>query len=119
VRLGAGSAPPGGRCQELALSAAFALDEAGARGEGIAILAAGTDGRDGATDAAGAVVDARSWRAVRNAGRDPERDLVEHDSHRALDAIGALVRVGPTGTNVGDVVIGIVAIADVEIAEGP
>lgn len=108
VRLGASVTAPGGRCQELALSAAFALAEAGERGAGIALLAAGTDGRDGPTDAAGAVVDEGSWGAIRDAGRDPERDLVEHDSHRALDSVHALLRVGPTGTNVGDVVIGIV-----------
>ena len=102
-----GEAPPGlgGRCQELALAAAHVLD--GARA-GVALLAAGTDGRDGPTDAAGAIVDGRTWRAVAEAGRDPARDLAAHDAYRALDAAGALVRVGLTGTNVMDVVIGVV-----------
>jgi glycerate 2-kinase len=94
----------GGRCQELALAAARTL--AGA-GPGIALLAAGTDGRDGPTDAAGAIVDGDTWNAIRGAGRDPERDLGAHDAYHALDAAHALLRPGLTGTNVMDVVIGI------------
>ncbi len=108
VRLGAGAPVAGGRCQELALAAADALRAEGERGDGISILAAGTDGRDGNTDAAGAVVDGETWDAVRNAGRDPGDDLAGHRSHDALDAVGALLRTGLSGTNVGDVVIGIV-----------
>jgi glycerate-2-kinase len=102
-----GDEPPGlgGRCQELALAAARVLDGAPA---GVALLAAGTDGRDGPTDAAGAIVDGRTWRAAADAGRDPARDLIAHDAYRALDAAGALLKVGLTGTNVMDVVIGIV-----------
>jgi glycerate 2-kinase len=100
-----GSSPGlGGRCQELALAAARAL--MGARPEA-ALLAAGTDGRDGPTDAAGAIVDADTWDAIRRAGRDPQRDLGAHDAYRALDAADALLRPGLTGTNVMDVVIGI------------
>lgn len=102
-----GEAPPGlgGRCQELALAAARVLE--GTR-SGITLLAAGTDGRDGPTDAAGAIVDGATWQAVTAAGRDPARDLAAHDAYRALDAAGALLKVGLTGTNVMDVVIGVV-----------
>jgi hydroxypyruvate reductase len=94
----------GGRCQELALSAARAL--AGAP-RGVVLLAAGTDGRDGPTDAAGAIVDGSTWSAIAAAGRDPASDLAAHDAYRALDAAGALLRPGLTGTNVMDVVIGV------------
>lgn len=100
--------PPGGRCQELALAAAGALDAGGDEAEGITILAAGTDGRDGTTDAAGARIDRASWRAIRDAGIDPARALAAHDAHTALREIGALLRPGSTGTNVMDVVIGLV-----------
>ena len=103
VTLGS-SAGLGGRCQELALAAARALMEAR---PGAALLAAGTDGRDGPTDAAGAIVDGDTWNAIRRAGRDPQRDLGAHDAYRALDAANALLRPGLTGTNVMDVVIGI------------
>jgi glycerate 2-kinase len=94
----------GGRCQELALAVAKVIY--GAPG-GITVLAAGTDGRDGPTDAAGAVVDHTTWRAIINAGRDPSSDLVQHNAYRALDTAGALLRPGLTGTNVMDVVIGL------------
>jgi len=100
----------GGRCQHLALAAARALKELGGLGRGIAILAAGTDGRDGPTDAAGAVVDAATWDAIRAAGRDPAAHLAGRDAFPALDAAGALLRTGHSGTNVRDVVVGMVAI---------
>jgi glycerate-2-kinase len=93
----------GGRSQELALSAARAL----AGLSGVALLAAGTDGRDGPTDAAGAIVDGSTWSAIAAAGRDPATDLARHDAYPALDAAGALFRPGLTGTNVMDLVIGL------------
>ena len=106
----------GGRNQELALAAAEVLGGAeGQRGPkglpdgrgGAALLSAGTDGRDGPTDAAGAIVDSRTWQAIRKAGRDPSADLARHDAYHALDAAGALLRPGLTGTNVMDIVIGL------------
>ena len=100
--------PPGGRCQELALAAARVLDEAGERAAGICLLAAGTDGRDGPTDAAGAMVDAGTWGLIHAAGTDPALALARHDSYAALDRAGALFKPGPTGTNVMDIVIGVV-----------
>lgn len=108
VRLGAGEPAAGGRCQELALAAADALRAESDRATGLTLLAAGTDGRDGNTDAAGAIVDAATWDAVVVAGRDPATDLAEHRSHEALDAVSALLRTGLSGTNVGDVVVGLV-----------
>ena len=94
---------PGGRAQELALSAARSLGSK--KGRGITILAAGTDGRDGPTDAAGAFVDAGTWEAIRKTGQDPERDLATHGPYPALDAVEGLFKTGPTGTNVMDVVM--------------
>ncbi len=93
----------GGRSQELALAAARGL----AGTTGITVLAAGTDGRDGPTDAAGAIVDGSTWAAIAATGRDPAVDLSRHDAYPALDAAGALFRPGLTGTNVMDVVIGV------------
>ena len=95
----------GGRCQELALSAARVLHEAGAAASGISILAAGTDGRDGATEAAGAMVDPSTWSAIASSGRDPAQALASHESNSALRAAGALIPRRETGTNVNDVVI--------------
>jgi glycerate 2-kinase len=106
VTIPAGNNISGGRCQELALAAARELHERGAP-PGVALLAAQTDGRDGDTDAAGAVVDATSWERIASSGRDPGSDLANHASHDALDAAGALLRTDLTGTNVSDVMIGI------------
>jgi glycerate 2-kinase len=90
----------GGRCQQLALAAAVAL--AGVPG---VLLAAGTDGVDGPTDAAGACVDGTTVDRARACGFDPERALAATDSHPLLDATGDLLRTGATGTNVADVVV--------------
>ncbi|MCC6319759.1 MAG: DUF4147 domain-containing protein [Gemmatimonadaceae bacterium] len=106
VTIPAGAQGRGGRCQELALACALEWHALGARS--ITLLAAGTDGRDGPTDAAGAVVDAHTIDAIRNAGRDPRADLRAHDSGNALDAAGALLLTGPTGTNVNDVVLALI-----------
>ncbi len=103
-----GRAASGGRCQELALAAARVLHEAGENGAGITLLAAGTDGRDGATDAAGAIVDSTTWSNIVTAGGDPAHALALHESHDALRVANALIPRRETGTNVNDVVIGIV-----------
>ena len=97
-------AGPGGRCQELALSAARVLRGAPAH---VALLAAGTDGRDGPTDAAGAVVDGTTWDRIAAAGRHPERDLLRHDAYAALENADALLKTGLTGTNVMDIVVAV------------
>jgi glycerate 2-kinase len=97
----------GGRCQELALAAARIFHEAGDNAAGITLLAAGTDGRDGATDAAGAAVDSTTWSAIAAGGRDPAQALAAHESHGALRAANALIARRETGTNVNDVVIGV------------
>jgi hydroxypyruvate reductase len=103
VTIGDRGAGSGGRSQELALVAARVL-----RGmPTVALLAAGTDGRDGPTDAAGAIVDGTTWSRIAATGRDPERDLHHHDSYAALASADALVKTGPTGTNVMDVVIAV------------
>ncbi len=89
---------PGGRNQEAALAAAEVL--AGTDGVFVAL---GSDGVDGTTDAAGAAVDGGTWAEIEAMGLDPGALLAANDAHRALDAVGALIRTGPTGTNVADV----------------
>ena len=94
----------GGRNQELALSAALSL-------EGVAeaeIMALATDGSDGPTDAAGAIVDGETAARARRLGLDPRRALAENDSYPLLEAAGALMITGPTGTNVNDLLVALV-----------
>ena len=87
----------GGRNQEAAL--AVAIDIAG---EDITFLACGTDGIDGPTPAAGAVVDGGTAARAAAIGIDLERSLSRNDSHTALSSAGATVVRGDTGTNVAD-----------------
>ncbi len=108
VRLGEAPTGQGGRNQELALAAARSLAGAPTGHGAVTLLAAGTDGRDGPTDAAGAIVDGETWEKIRRAGRDPDRDLAQHNSFPALASADALLHTGLTGTNVMDVVIGVV-----------
>jgi hydroxypyruvate reductase len=91
----------GGRNQELALAAALALDGV----PGLALMALGTDGTDGPTDAAGGLVDGQTAARARALGLDLWQALADNDSYSALDALGALVKTGPTGTNVNDLLI--------------
>jgi hydroxypyruvate reductase len=91
----------GGRCQELALAAALAIE--GDRDT--VVLAAGTDGTDGPTDAAGGLVDGGTAARIRAAGMDPASALDANDSHAALGASGDLLVSGPTRTNLLDVYI--------------
>lgn len=88
----------GGRNQHGALAAAITIE-----GTDTVFASFGTDGVDGPTDAAGAVVDGGTAGAIRAAGIDPVAALENCDSHPALEAVGALIRTGPTGTNVADV----------------
>jgi glycerate 2-kinase len=93
----------GGRNTHVALNAAKLLRA----GETLTILAAGTDGTDGATTDAGAVIDAGTLERAELGGCDVERALREFDSGVALEAAGDLLHTGPTGTNVGDLLIGL------------
>lgn len=92
----------GGRNQEVALAAALHLDRAEADA---VVLSGGTDGVDGPTDAAGGWASPRTADAARRAGLDPAARLADNDAYAALDAAGALVRTGPTHTNVADVIV--------------
>lgn len=94
----------GGRNQDLALRLSL-LAEARDLPHDWVFLSAGTDGRDGPTDAAGAIVDAFTPARIRVAGTDPVAALAENDSYPALAASGDLIRIGATGTNVADLQI--------------
>jgi len=88
----------GGRNQELALAAALAL-------EGLAhvvLVALGTDGTDGPTDAAGAVATGETIVRARAMGLGPAAHLENNDAYPFFEALGDLIRTGPTGTNVND-----------------
>ncbi len=91
----------GGRSQELALAAALELDG----GPPIALLAAGTDGNDGPTDAAGAYADEGTLARSRRAGLDARAALAANDSHAFFRAEGGLFVTGPTRTNVMDLAL--------------
>ena len=91
----------GGRNQEFALAAAPALDRLGA----CVFAGVGTDGIDGPTDAAGAVVDASTMTRARDRGLDAAAALRNNDAYSFFRSLGDLIRTGPTGTNVGDLQI--------------
>jgi glycerate 2-kinase len=93
----------GGRNQHLALAAARLL----AGQSHMMLLAAGTDGTDGVTDDAGALVDSETCARLALAEIDADDCMSRADSGTALAASGDLIHTGPTGTNVGDLVIGL------------
>jgi glycerate 2-kinase len=94
----------GGRNQELALGAGLALEGA----QGILVASLGTDGVDGPTPAAGALVDGTTLARARERGLDPHDALHRNDTFPFFDALGDLLLSGPTGTNVMDLVVTLV-----------
>ena len=88
----------GGRNQEFALVSAFEIQDQ----ENIIALSAGTDGTDGPTDAAGAIVDAHTLLRARSMGIDPESHLANNDAYHFFKQLDGLLITGPTLTNVMD-----------------
>jgi len=88
----------GGRSLELALSAAESLDGY----PEVALLAAGSDGKDGSSSAAGALVDGGTMARARKRGVDARDALQRHDTEAFFRRVGGLLVTGPTGTNVSD-----------------
>jgi hydroxypyruvate reductase len=93
----------GGRAQHLALAAAIVL----AGRTDVALLAAGTDGTDGPTEDAGAIVDGQTVARGELGGLDPKGALDAADTGSFLEAAGDLIHTGPTGTNVMDLCVGV------------
>ncbi len=87
----------GGRNQEFTLAAALYLEP------GVVVLSAGTDGTDGPTDATGAIADSETLQKAKARGLDPRAALDNHDAYPFFDALGDLIKTGPTGTNVMDI----------------
>lgn len=96
----------GGRNQEATLAAAQVLADAP---RPIAFLSGGTDGIDGPTDAAGAWATPQTLRRARQQGLDPDAHLQANNSYPFFEALDALVKTGPTHTNVMDVQVGLIA----------
>jgi glycerate 2-kinase len=94
----------GGRCQEFTLALVSEL----AAMRDVIVLAAGTDGSDGPTDAAGAIADSTTIERARTKGLDVRRALTENDSNRVFAALGDLVVTGPTGSNLMDLYLGLI-----------
>lgn len=88
----------GGRNQEIALAAAIGIAEL----RDVAVFSIGSDGTDGPTDAAGGYADGATLSRLRERGMDAAAYLANNDSYTALGAVDALIKTGPTGTNVND-----------------
>jgi glycerate 2-kinase len=96
----------GGRNQEFALGCAEVLASSGTTA---AVASVGTDGIDGPTDAAGAVADNTTTERARAAKLAPSAFLERNDAYRFFQELGDLVITGPTGTNVGDLQVVLLA----------
>jgi glycerate 2-kinase len=90
----------GGRSQELALACAVVIDS----WEGISLLSAGTDGTDGPTDAAGAIVNGTTCKRAQEKNLNPREFLLANDSYAFFESLGDLLKTGPTRTNVMDII---------------
>jgi glycerate 2-kinase len=95
----------GGPNQEFVLALAVELEGV----EGWAAFAADTDGNDGPTSAAGGMATGATAASIREGGVDPDQALARNDAHAALEAGGALITTGPTGTNVNDLRVALIS----------
>jgi hydroxypyruvate reductase len=95
----------GGRNQEFALAAVDLVASLGT----VVAASIGTDGIDGPTDAAGAVVDATTRSRAQASGLDPADFLRDNNAYAFFAALGDLIHTGPTGTNVGDLQVFLIA----------
>jgi hydroxypyruvate reductase len=91
----------GGRAQQFALTAAMAMQNA----PHISLLAGGTDGTDGPTDAAGAMVNGNTIANARSKGLEAEKYLNNNDAYTFFEKAGGLLKTGPTQTNVMDIIV--------------
>ena len=94
----------GGRNQEIALAAASLI-----AGLDAAVCSFGSDGTDGPTDAAGGYTDGDSLELLERNGWDVGAVLADNDAYHALKSIGGLIMTGPTGTNVNDAAVALIA----------
>jgi glycerate 2-kinase len=89
----------GGRTQEISLAAALKMGGM----DGVVVASLSTDGVDGPTDAAGAIVDGKTMSRAAEMDLNPEEFLAENDSYNFFSKLGDVIFTGPTGTNVNDV----------------
>ena len=94
----------GGRNQEMALAAAQGI----AGIQNAAVICVGSDGTDGPTDAAGGYVDGDTLAALAEKGLSYTSMMENHDAYHALEAVGGLIKTGPTGTNVNDIAVALI-----------
>jgi len=94
----------GGRNQEISLTAALKMGGL----DGVVVASLSTDGVDGPTDAAGAIVDGKTIARAAEMSVNPEEFLAENDSYNFFSKLGDLIFTGPTGTNVNDVSVMVV-----------
>jgi len=94
----------GGRNQELALSSSKIIRNL----HGVVLASMGTDGIDGVTDVAGGIVDAHSYSRAEKLGLKVDDVLAENDSYTFFEKLKDYIYTGPTGTNVNDIVVGVV-----------
>lgn len=100
---GKGDFGNGGPGQEAALSAAMEID-----GASVVTLFMDTDGSDGGTDAAGAIVDGETVRRATEAGLDLRKALMNHSAKEPFERLGDLILTGDTGTNVNDLFVAVI-----------
>jgi glycerate 2-kinase len=93
----------GGRNQELALATALVIEGS----SNTAVMAMATDGIDGPTDAAGAIVNGQTAPAARALDLDPKASLDQNDTYPLLKMVNSLLVIGPTGTNLNDLIVGL------------
>ncbi len=94
----------GGRNQEMALASAQGI----AGLSNAAVICVGSDGTDGPTDAAGGYADGDTLTSLADRGLSYAAMMENHDAYHALEAVGGLVKTGPTGTNVNDIAVALI-----------